>query len=92
MKYKKVYVEMITSAKPDGKVEPLMMIWDDGINRQKFEIDKIIEIRKGASLKAGGLGLRYLVRILGKEKVIWYENPAWFVEVPENKCRERVDN
>ena len=92
MRYNKVYVEMVVRVKPDGYTEPITMVWDDGINRQKFEIDKVIEVRKGAALKAGGLGLRYLVRILGKDKILWYENPGWFVEVPENKCVARMDS
>lgn len=85
MKYKKVYVEMIADMKPDGVVRPMTMIWDDGRNYRKYEIDKVKEIRRGASMKAGGLGLRYLVMIKGQQKILWLEDDnKWFVEVPEN--------
>ena len=89
MKYKKVYIEVIVHVMPDGNTKPLLMIWDDGKSRQKYEIDKVKEIRRGAAQKAGGMGMRYLVMMQGREKVLWYENPGWFVEVPENKYVER---
>lgn len=85
MFYKKVYVRVNADIRPDGFVRPLTLTWDDGCKHEVFEIDRVIDVRKGASRKAGGIGLRYLVRIRGKEKVLWYENPAWFIEVPENK-------
>lgn len=71
MKYKKVYSEIIARFLPDGYVKPLSMIWDNGIVPRRLEIDRVIEVRKGASLKAGGIGLRYLVRIGGKERILW---------------------
>ena len=38
----------------DGKVLPLWIEWD---NQIKYEVDKIYEIRRAASLKHGGVGL-----------------------------------
>lgn len=89
MNYKKVYVEMIANIKPDGSVKPLTMIWDNNGDQEKYEIDRVLSIQKACARKAGGVGLRYLVLIQGREKILWYENPAWFVEVPESMHTER---
>ena len=42
----------------------------------------MIDIRNAASLKVGGNGIRYTVRILGKQTYIFYDNNEckWFVE------------
>lgn len=77
MKVKKVFVEVIAKFDPDGVVTPLAIIWEDG---RRFEIDKVLDMRKAASLKAGGIGIRYTCRIKNKETYLYYEGPNWFVE------------
>jgi len=48
---------------------------------RKFRIDKIKDIRRAASLKAGGTGIRYTCLVWGKECYLFYEeNYKWFVE------------
>ena len=76
--YDKVYVEVIVKFNIDGKMIPKSLRWDDGTI---YEIDKILDERRAASLKAGGQGIRYLCRIHGKERYLFYEKPKWFVEV-----------
>ncbi|KAF5065489.1 hypothetical protein DSECCO2_273330 [anaerobic digester metagenome] len=76
--YDKVYVEVIVEFNIDGKMIPKSLRWDDGTI---YEIDKILDERRSASLKAGGQGIRYLCRIHGKERYLFYEKPKWFVEV-----------
>ena len=44
------------------------------------EIDRVLDVRRAASLKAGGMGIRYTVRINGKQSYLFYEEPRWFVE------------
>lgn len=74
----KKYVEILAKFEPSGRLMPLEIIWDDG---RKFEIDKIVEIRRAASFKAGGAGLRYKCMICGKERFLFLEdNSRWFVE------------
>ncbi|NLN04401.1 MAG: hypothetical protein GX166_06245 [Clostridiaceae bacterium] len=77
MKVRKVFVEVIAKFDPDGVVTPLAIIWEDG---RRFEIDKVLDIRRAASLKAGGIGIRYTCRIRNKETYLYYEGPNWFVE------------
>ncbi len=76
MEYKK-YVRVRAEFDGEGNIRPTHIVWDDA---RVFEIDRILDIRRCASLKAGGMGLRYTVRIEGREKYLFYENPRWFVE------------
>ena len=74
----KVYVHVLAEFTKEGVLRPKEIIWDDG---RHFEIDKIIDTRQAASLKAGGAGIRYTCKINGREKYVFYEeNYKWFVE------------
>lgn len=73
----KVFVEVEARFNVEGDIVPRAIIWEDG---RRFPIDKILDIRWAASLKGGGQGIRYTVKIGGKEKYLWYEDPKWFVE------------
>jgi hypothetical protein len=74
--YKK-YVDVIVRCYPDGKIIPLAVYWDEG---RLYEIDRVLDIRPAASLKAGGAGIRYTCRIMGHQTYIWQEENKWFVE------------
>ena len=74
---RKVYVDVITKFDKDGTIMPLEVMWEDG---RKYEIDRIIDVRPAASLKAGGNGIRYTCRILGQQTYIFLEENRWFVE------------
>lgn len=73
----KKYVDVIARHDSEGVVTPLAIIWDDG---RTFEIDRVLDRRQAASLKVGGNGLRYIIRIGAKETLLFYENPLWYVE------------
>ncbi|MFZ2537516.1 MAG: hypothetical protein WAX04_01270, partial [Oscillospiraceae bacterium] len=73
----KVNVEVNVHFDTRGNMTPLSIVWEDG---HIFEVDKIIDKRQAASLKAGGQGVRYICRIQNKETHLFYENPNWFVE------------
>ncbi len=74
---RKVFVEVDAHFDTAGKVTPTAIKWEDG---RVFEVDRVLDARQAASMKAGGQGMRYLCRILGKETYLWYEGPNWFVE------------
>jgi len=65
----------------DGSIRPLSFIWEDG---KSYEIDKIIDVRPAASLKAGGAGIRYTVRVKNRETYMFLEEnkgvSRWFME------------
>lgn len=73
----KRYVDIISITSADGAVTPLWIFWSDTL---KLQIDRVLDVRPAASLKAGGAGIRYTVRIRGKERYLWKEEERWFVE------------
>lgn len=74
---RKRYVAVTARHDEEGNIVPVCIEWEDG---RKFEIDRILDRRRASSLKVGGTGVRFLVRILGRETLLYYENPRWFVE------------
>lgn len=77
MKYRKKYVEVTARFDTEGRIIPLKILWEDG---SCFFIDKVLDIRPAASLKAGGAGIRYTCRINLKERFLFLEENRWFVE------------
>lgn len=69
---------VIAKMDENGFVTPLELIWEDG---KRFEIDKVLDFRKKASLKGGGMGLRYTCKIKSHERFIWLDGYVWFVEI-----------
>lgn len=79
---KKTYVDVVVEFDTNGRMTPLAILWADG---RRFDIDRVLERRRAASLKVGGQGMRYIVEVQGRTTFLYYEDPAWFVEeiVPE---------
>ena len=77
-KCRKVYVDVVAEFTPEGRMSPLLLVWEDGT---KYRVDAVTDCRRAASLKAGGTGWRYTCRICGGEHFLYYEeNGKWFVE------------
>lgn len=68
---RKVYVNVNADHMADGRVIPKSFEWEDG---RRYEIDRVIEVRRAASLKAGGIGDRYTVMVCGKQTYMWLED------------------
>ncbi|HCP15643.1 MAG TPA: hypothetical protein DIT32_07830 [Peptococcaceae bacterium] len=82
----KVYVEVTAAFDSDGRLLPLCLIWEDG---RRYAIDRVLEVRPMAAMKAGGQGDRYTVQIAGQQSYLFFERSAsisgnhigrWFVE------------
>ena len=74
----KVYVDVTAEFSKEGDLVPKSFRWEDG---QVYEIERIKDVRRAASLKAGGVGMRYTCVIGGQEKHLFYEdNNMWFME------------
>ena len=71
----KVWVDVTARFDADGKITPLSITWEDG---RLYEIDRILDVRRAASLKAGGSGIRYTVRIGHTETYLFLEEDRWF--------------
>ena len=75
---KKIYVDVLAEFSKDGRLIPKSIQWEDG---RSFEIDIVKDVRRAASMKAGGVGMRYTCVISGQAKYLYYEdNNMWFVE------------
>ena len=74
----KVYVSVIAEFSKEGQLLPKKFVWEDG---RVYEVEKVKEVRRAASLRAGGVGLRYTCLIQGQEKHLFYEDQnRWFME------------
>lgn len=74
---RKVYVEVTAKFDTEGNITPLSVTWEDGT---VYEIDRILDKCRAASLKAEGIGMRYTCLISGRQSYLYYEEPRWFVE------------
>ena len=86
MNPKKVFIEVLAKFNTEGKILPVMIMWEDGTI---YKIDKVLDMRPAPALRAGGQGDRYTVRINGMESYIYFERSGdiigrnlgrWFVE------------
>ena len=63
----KIIVAVDVHCPVDGDMVPTAITWEDGTI---YLIDRVLDVRRAASLKAGGQGLRYTVRIRGTGLVL----------------------
>lgn len=87
MKYRKVYVDVDTYFRKDGRMLPREIFWEDG---QSFPIEAVLSLTPGAFFKTSGQNDRYTVRIRGRERYLYFERfreedagnniGRWFVE------------
>ena len=74
---KKEYVSVIVKHDADGNIRPLAI----GLNDNLYEIDKVKQKCRAASLKVGGTGIRYTVVINGHIIFLYdEENGKWFLD------------
>ena len=73
----KVYVAVELTIGGAGVRRPERVVREDG---RKFEITSISDVRRAASLKAGGSGIRYTCHVGHKDTYLYYEDPKWFVD------------
>ena len=79
---RKVYVEVAAVFSPEGQILPRRIRWEDGT---VYTVDRVVDIRRAAALKAGGCGLRYTVRIGGRQTYLFLDEDRWFVEANDAK-------
>ena len=81
----KTYVRVLAEFSEDGAITPVRLYWE-GV---PFDIDRVLDVRPAASLKHGGQGDRYTIRIRGQIRYLFLERGViteglgrWFVETP----------
>ena len=79
---RRVYVKVVVEYDEAGGVRPLWIVWEDS---RKFPVDRLLDVRRAAATKAGGQGIRYTCRILGRETYLFEDNGRWFVEGKDDR-------
>ena len=77
MLYQKEYVDVVSLHERNGKIVPLCVYWYDGT---EYPVDRVLDVRRASSLKAGGFGVRYTCEIRGKQAYLFLEGTRWFAE------------
>ncbi len=79
----KIYVDVNVEFTKDGSLIPRVIHWSDD---KTYEIQKITDIRRAASLIAGATGIRYTIYVDGYESHLYYgDDHRWFVELKKSK-------
>ena len=73
----KTYVEVIAHHTLDERIIPLRFRAEDG---PSMLIDRVLDMRQAASLKAGGQGMRYTCEVGGKQLYLFHDRQEWFIE------------
>jgi len=73
----KKFVDVTAEHSRDGKVKPLSITWEDG---RVYSVDRVLDVRMAAALKAGGQGIRYTCRVHGREIFLFCDEGRWFIE------------
>ena len=71
MESSKVYVDVNATFSKDGRLIPKSFIWTDG---HVYDIQRVKNVCRAASLKAGGVGIRYTCVVDGRECHLYYED------------------
>lgn len=76
MNVKKSYVKVMSQTDEEGRTRPILI----ELHEKRYVIDELLDERQAASLKTGGQGIRYTVRIGRTETYLFFEKPRWYVE------------
>ncbi|WP_312158821.1 hypothetical protein [Oscillibacter sp.] len=77
MERRKKYVPVIVRFEAEGRLRPLVIEFDEG---HRYPVDRVLDVRRAACERVGGVGDRYTCRIQGQESYLWFEKGRWFVE------------
>ena len=82
----KVYLKVFVEFTEDGQMLPRILVWEDG---QRFQIDRVNDVRPSYAPKAGGHGDRYTIMVNRQERYLFFEHSTndnggnlgrWFLE------------
>ena len=74
---RKVFVRVLAEFDEQGRILPRSLTWEDG---RQYEVDRVLQIRPGVSLKVGGSGIRYTCRISGRQVYLFQDGNLWYME------------
>lgn len=74
---KKIFIDVKMLQKATGEIIPLMFTWSDG---REFKIDKVLQVRKGHTLKAFSPGWRYYCQTGKRKYYLHFDGERWYIE------------
>ncbi len=74
----KRYVEVLAHFSFEGEIRPFKFRDEEG---GVYRIERILDVRPAASLKAGGAGIRYICRVGPNVIHLYHDGDSWFIEV-----------
>ena len=77
---KKKYIPVVVRFETDGRLRPLVVEFDEA---HKYRVDRVLDVRRAACQRVGGVGDRYTCWINGRETYLWLEKGVWFVEAKD---------
>ncbi|MBQ8110010.1 MAG: hypothetical protein IJ124_07640 [Clostridia bacterium] len=80
----RAYVRVLVDVDEIGQVQPVKIYWEDG---RCFEVDRLLDVRRAASTRAGGQGMRYTCRVRGRAVNLFEDEGRWFVEARDVPAR-----
>ena len=89
MESNKIYVDVNATFSKDGRLIPKSFIWTDG---HVYEIQRVKNVCRAASLKAGGVGMRYTCVVDGRERqFLRYKEAEVVYSIQHKKLIELAD-
>ncbi|MDO4270687.1 MAG: hypothetical protein Q4C72_07145 [Eubacteriales bacterium] len=73
----RVYIDVLVAWGREGRILPRAIKWTDGM---RYPVGRVLDMRPAASLKTGGAGTRYTVRIGGEQRFLFLDGERWFME------------
>ena len=73
----KMFLHLNIQVDPDGVVRPVSFQWQDGL---WYEIDRILDVKRAASLKVGGKGIQYTCSVQDKTVLLFRDGDQWYLE------------
>lgn len=79
---RKVYISVLLWTDTEGKSTPFRIRFEDDpvYENAVYNIDRVTDVRRAASTKVGGTGIRYTIFINGKEMYLFEDENRWFIE------------
>jgi hypothetical protein len=81
----KLYVDVLIYVNKDGKIIPKQIKAE--VLGEWVRIDKVLDSRRRASLKAGGIGIRHTCVVhyneMQREIYLYDEGQKWFIETED---------
>lgn len=79
---RKVYVSVLLWTDTEGNSTPFRIRFEDDsvYGNAVYNIDRVTDVRRAASTKVGGTGIRYTIIINGKEMYLFEDENRWFIE------------